>query len=77
MMLDYLTSGEHHYPDCEWLHPGESTRAFIKFAEPEYYPESLSVGQIIDVQEGEHLVGFAEVVAILNDVLQGPSAQTV
>ena len=69
VIADYLTSGEHHYPECEWLHPGESARAFIEFVSPEDYPRTMRVGQVISIREGGCLVGHAEVVTILNQIL--------
>lgn len=41
-------------------------RARITFMAPEEYPNSLSVGQVLEISEGGHLVGHAHVTRIIN-----------
>ena len=70
VLPDYLTSGEHEYLDVDSLEPGGSARANIKFITPQYYPNCLTVGQVIRVQEGGRLIGHAEIIQIFNDDLR-------
>ena len=70
VLPDYLTSGIHEYLDGDSLEPGGTARAHIKFITPDSYPNSLSVGQVIRVQEGGRLIGHAEITKIFNDVLR-------
>jgi hypothetical protein len=69
---DYLTSGFHRYIDFEEgeLVPlGKKVLTWIKFITPEYYPETLKVGQIVRIQEGGRFVGEAKVLSIFNQIL--------
>ena len=66
---DYLTSGEHHYIGTDMLFPGSSCYGTITFITPEAYPNSLSVGQVIDIQEGSRVVGSATIIEIYNKIL--------
>ena len=66
---DYLTTGIHEYIDGEWVHPGESVRAYITFITPEVYPQCLWLGRILSVGEGSRVVAKAEIVRIFNPVL--------
>lgn len=68
---DYLTSGHHEYKDKDKVLPGESAITEIWFLTPEHYPHSMQVGDVIRVQEGAWLVGYAKVLKIHNKVLQG------
>jgi len=67
---NYLTSGEHNYIDKVEVQPGEKSRAYIKFIAPEEYPYTLRVGTIINVQEGNRLIGYAKVLKIFNKILE-------
>ena len=73
VLPDYLTSGEHRYLDREWVGPGETARAYIKFIAPEHYPRSLWPGKVISVQEGARVIGRAEIVRVLNPELLDPN----
>lgn len=67
---DYLTTGFHDYLDADEAKPGDSVRATITFITPEAYPGTLWVGKVVAVQEGEHVVGFATITKIFNEVLR-------
>ena len=67
---NYLTSGTHHYISVDKLYPGQSCEGTISFLSPEAYPHCLSVGQILDVQEGGRIVGTAEIIKIYNKLLE-------
>ena len=67
---DYLTTGVHHYFDVTEVAPDGEARGTITFITPEVYPNTLWVGRIIDICEGEHVVGAATVDKVLNPILQ-------
>ena len=66
----YMTSGTHQYIGVDELNPGESCEGTISFITPEAYPHCLSVGQILNIQEGERIVGTAEIIQIYNKLLE-------
>lgn len=66
---DYLTSGLHRYFDVIEVAPDGEARGTITFIIPEAYPGCLWVGRVIDIHEGERVVGTATVERILNPVL--------
>ena len=67
---DYLTTGVHHYFDVTEVAPDGEARGTITFITPEVYPNTLWVGRIIDICEGERIVGTATVEKVLNPILQ-------
>lgn len=70
-MIDgYLTTGLHEYIGVDCIRNGESKEGFITFISPEYYPHTLKVGDKITFQEGSTVVGFAEVLDVINDDLK-------
>ena len=66
----YLTTGLHEYIDADCICNGESKEGFITFISPEFYPHSLKVGDNISFQDGATIVGYAEVLDVINDVLK-------
>ena len=66
---NYQTSGEHLYPELEWLAPGEITVAHVSLVTPEAYPNCLWVGRVLQVSEGQHIVGNLLVTEVLNESL--------
>ena len=70
VLPDYLTSGHHEYKDKEQVLPGESAITEIWFLSPDRYPKSMSVGKVIQVQEGSRVVGHAKVLKVYNEVLR-------
>jgi len=66
----YLTTGLHEYIDTDRICNGESKEGFITFISPEAYPHSLKVGDKIPFQEGATVVGYAEVLDVINDILK-------
>ncbi len=51
-------------------HNGESKEGFITFISPEAYHHTLRVGDKISFQDGATVVGYAEVLDVINDVLK-------
>jgi hypothetical protein len=69
---NYLSSGQHEYPDVGQVAPGKTARVFAWLITPEVYPGSLWIGRELDVMEGpNHVVGKLKVTRILNNVLAG------
>ncbi|MGL5436913.1 MAG: hypothetical protein ACRDBO_16200 [Lachnospiraceae bacterium] len=66
---DYLTTGSQTYIDREFLHKGETGRGYITFLSPEFYPNSLSIGDVLSFQEGSRITGYAKILEIYNPVL--------
>lgn len=67
---DYLTSGLHRYYGVKEVAPDGSARGTITFITPEAYPHTLWPGKIIDICEGERIVGTATVEKVLNPILE-------
>lgn len=67
---DYLTTGVHHYYDVTTVAPDGQARGTITFLSPEVYPHTLWVGRVIDICEGERIVGTATVEKVLNPILE-------
>lgn len=70
LINNYLTTGIHTYIGTDCLRKGESTEGYIKFISPEYYPHTMKVGDKIVFQEGANVVGYIEILEILNDLLK-------
>lgn len=56
----------HEYPDVEWVHPGQSARAFLQFLLPHRHVGSLVPATPFLLREGQRVVGFGVVRAILD-----------
>jgi len=69
VLPDYQTSGEHCYIGRTQLQPGETALATIKFLSPEAYPHCLWVGRVLEVAEGDRVVGSARITRIFNPLL--------
>lgn len=66
---DYLTTGVHHYFGTQAVSPDGEASGTITFLSPELYPNSMWVGKIIDIQEGNRIIGQATVTRVLNPLL--------
>ena len=69
LINNYLTTGVHTYIGTECLKKGHSTEGYVTFISPEYYKNTLRIGDKIPFQEGSLVVGYIEVLEILNDLL--------
>lgn len=67
---DYLTTGVHHYYGVNSVPPDGTAKGTITFLTPEAYPHCLWIGKKIKIQEGEHIVGFATITEIYNQLLK-------
>ena len=70
VMKNYLTSGLHVYLDQDYVFPGHIARTGIAFITPEFYPNCLIEGMKINVQEASHVIGYAKVTKIYNELLR-------
>ena len=70
VLPDLLTSGVHHYYGKDYAPFNENVKGTITFIQPEAYPNTMFLGKVIPVQEGNRVVGNATVTKILNPVLQ-------
>ncbi|MBR6608954.1 MAG: hypothetical protein IKK99_01910 [Oscillospiraceae bacterium] len=66
---DYMTTGVHQYFNMDQVAPGETAYGTITFITPESYPHCLYKGKIIQISEGERIVGYATVIKVLNPLL--------
>lgn len=61
---------------AEQVVTGESAEANVWFLMPEAYPNSLCVGRVLRIAEGTRVVGSAEVLRVLNPLLQADGAES-
>lgn len=66
---DYMTTGIHQYFNMNQVAPGETAYGTITFITPGAYPHCLYEGKIIQISEGERIVGYATVIKVLNPLL--------
>lgn len=67
---NYLTTGEHYYPDKQWLKYGEKTIGYIRFLTPEVYPKCIWINKKIPFYEGDKITGYAIITKIYNNILR-------
>lgn len=67
---DYWTSAHHEFVGVERLLTGQRALAKVWLLSPEAYPHSLWTGRRLHVAEGSRIVGTAEVLTVINPVLQ-------
>jgi len=65
-----LTSGEQLFVDKDKVFPGETVVTEIRMLCPDFYKKHLTVGQSFEVSEGPKLVGYGEIIEIINLELQ-------
>ena len=64
-----MTTGVHQYFNMDQVAPGETAYGTITFITPESHPHCLYKGKIIQLSEGERIVGYATVIKVLNSLL--------
>lgn len=74
---DYLTTGVHNYVKPSIALPISEVFGTIKFITPEVYPHCLWIGKIINIQEGKKIVGSAEIIKILNPILESEEKEKI
>ena len=75
IMINYETSGEHEYICKDFIEPGESGIAYIRFITPEVYPKSLWIDRVIEIKEGSRIIGNAKVLKIYNKILESENKE--
>ena len=65
----YMTTGVHHYYGVTDVPPDGTAKGTITFLSPEAYPACLWVGKVINIQEGEKVVGYATITKVINPIL--------
>ena len=73
---DYWSSAYHAFIGTNSAKTGEACQAEVWLLTPEAYPHTLWVGRQLDVAEGPHVVGTAEVLQILIPLLEGAAPST-
>jgi hypothetical protein len=71
---NYLSSGNHHYPDNDGVAPGETARALVWLITPDVYPHCVWEGREIELYEGRKIIGTLKVTRVFNTVLLGQAA---
>ncbi|WP_157638769.1 hypothetical protein [Burkholderia ubonensis] len=67
---DYLSSAHHEFVDTAGICTGQQGRAEVWLLWPEAYPRTFWIGRRVEVAEGTRVVGVAEVLQILNPLLE-------
>lgn len=67
---DTLTSGLHRYYGVKEVAPDGAARGTITFLMPEQYPGTMWVGRVLEMCEGERIVGTATVEKVLNPIME-------
>ncbi|MCA8106963.1 MULTISPECIES: hypothetical protein [Burkholderia] len=67
---DYLSSSHHEFVDVTGVCTGQQGRAEVWLLSPEAYPHTFWIGRRVEVAEGSRVVGIAEVLQILNPLLE-------
>jgi hypothetical protein len=70
---EYLTSGEQLFVDKDKVFPGDTVIAEIRILARDVFKNYLFVGQHFEVAEASHLVGYGEIIEILNLALKKAS----
>ena len=72
-----LTTGVHTYVGTERLKKNQSAEGYVTFISPENYKHTIRVGDRIPFQDGSRMVGYIEVLEILNELLDADNDSTV
>ncbi|WP_147297833.1 hypothetical protein [Trinickia dinghuensis] len=66
---DYWSSAHHEF-DATGVCTGRQGKAEVWLLSPEAYPRTFGVGRRIEVAEGSRIVGFVDVLQVLNPLLE-------
>lgn len=67
---EYLTTGEQVYLEVDKVLPGENVKAEIRILATDVFKENLESGILFKFCEGERIMGFGEILEIINPELQ-------
>jgi hypothetical protein len=72
---DYWSSAHHEFMDVSRVETGQQAHAEVWLLSPEAYPQTFWIGRRVEVAEGARLIGIADVLQVLNPLLEssGPS----
>ena len=68
---NYFSSGHHEYDFVEKLHPGETAFVRVWLITPDVYPKSIWAGRVLEVFEGQKLIGQIDISVVNNFILLG------
>lgn len=68
-----MTSGEQLFVDKDKVFPGETVTAEIRMLSPNFFEKYLFVGQHFEIGEGSKVVGYGQVLEIINQNLRQAS----
>ena len=74
---EYLTSGQQTYIGKEIVHPGETINAEIGIIGTEYFSGRLFEGMKFKFCEGRHIIGFGEIIEIINQNLKSDTETNI
>lgn len=67
---DYWSSARHEFVDATGVCTGHQSKADVWLLSPEAYPKTFWIGRRVEAAEGPRIVGAADVLAILNPLLE-------
>ncbi len=67
---DYLTSTVITSLEGETIPYGATHKSTVAFITPEVYPKSLWPGKVIEIYEGERIVGSMKIISVENKLLE-------
>lgn len=70
MRPDYWSSAHHEFIETAGVETGKQSLAEVWLLSPEMYPNTLWRGRHVEVAEGSRIVGIADIVEILNPLLE-------
>lgn len=67
---DYWSSAYHEFVDTAGVETGKQSQAEVWLLSPDMYPNTFWIGRRVEVAEGPLVVGVADILKILNPVLE-------
>ena len=67
---DYWSSAHHEFLDAASVCTGQQCKAEVWLLSPEAYPHTFWLGRRVEVAEGSRVVGVADVLKIVNPLLE-------
>lgn len=67
---DYWSSAHHEFADASGIGTGQQAQAEVWLLSPQAYPQTFWIGRRVEVAEGARVTGVADVLQILNPLLE-------